>query len=516
MKMLLDIADKYKVDVSCEANELIKILTQNVTVPMVGGFNTGKSSALNAILEQELLPTGNLPEECPPVEISYGENELLLCRHDTMQRVDLCALRDRSVPLGGINAIKLKVKNDFLKSVDNIVLVDLPGYDSGTELHDRWIQNYLLRCYAYILVVAADEPVVKHSIVELLLGYTTPNKPIFVVLTKCDKIPPTELRRCNEYIENTIKTYLPVNKIYIANAEVGVGRSTDRVKSLISQINSLIRLEQVQVLRRYCLGISYLLKTVVENELLTVDLPVPERQRLTEKQNVRFFKLKQGCESTLDELEDNVDKVLSKVRINIKSLTAQLQDPIISLIISSQDVNAFLAGIIPAYINKEVYSTVNPAFLASERSINAHLHLSGLSERFIEFDENDISPRVLVEAMSREEGFMSNVGTYAARINRKIKKEDGIRIVSELILPEIEQHIIGCIERVSARFLQDYIQSVREHVEHVSETKDRIINAISKPKSTDTVVDIEGIKQDLKSLNDYIDNIQTKGEYPTD
>ncbi len=514
MKRLLDVADKYKVDVSSEANELVRVLTQNVTVPLVGGFNTGKSSVVNAILEQELLPVGNLPEECPPVEISYGENELVLCRHDSSHRVDLCALRDRSVPLGGINTIKLSVKNDFFQSIENIVLVDLPGYDSGTELHDRWLQNYLLKCYAYILVVAADEPVVKHSIVELLLGYTTPNKPIFVVLTKCDKIPPSELLRCTEHIENTIKTYLPVEKIHIADTKVGTHRSTEEVKTLLRQINEFIRAEQMQVITRHCLSISYLLKAVVENELLAVDLPVPERHRLTERQNARFAKLKQGCEDSLTELEEGVGTVMSKVRRNIKNLTAQLLDPIFSLIISGQDIRAFLAGIIPAYINKEVYSTVNPVFLSSEQSINSHLHLSGLSERFIEFDENDISPRVLIEAMSKEENFMSIVCAYASKINRKIKKEDGIKIVNELILPEIELHIIGCIDRVSGRFLQDYMQSINEHVERVSEAKNRIVESITQTKANDFGDDIELLKEDLATINDYIDNIIKGDLYP--
>ena len=58
-----------------ELDEQIRKTGERFTVQIVGVFNSGKSSLINAMLGEELLPTGDLPETGVLSELVYGEEK---------------------------------------------------------------------------------------------------------------------------------------------------------------------------------------------------------------------------------------------------------------------------------------------------------------------------------------------------------------------------------------------------------------------------------------------------------
>lgn len=45
-----------------------------ITAPLVGGFSTGKSSLINAVIGEKLLSTKITPETSVPTEITFGKD----------------------------------------------------------------------------------------------------------------------------------------------------------------------------------------------------------------------------------------------------------------------------------------------------------------------------------------------------------------------------------------------------------------------------------------------------------
>ncbi len=509
------IAEKYDIDIFTRSSLTKAELKYSRALPFVGGFNTGKSSVINSVVTGNLLPVGIIPEECPPVEISYGTNALLLHRRDTVQQVDLCALRDRSVSLVGVSPIELKSDSAFLQNIENLMLVDLPGYDSGASLHDRWLRDYLLKCPTYILVISADEPVLKHSVAELLLGYTSPNKPVFCVLTKCDKIPKSELLRCVAHIEDTIKTFLPTQEVYIAKTGLKPKLEIEEFQDLLLRINDYLTTLQGKNQKRHYLFLCQYLKTVIENDLLATLLPLSERQRLSEKYSLRHTRFLQVQDSLLENFDSKIRDGISLVRSNIRALTGELHEPIQSMILTGQDIKVFLSGIIPAYINREVYKELNPVFISFEQSFNSQLELSGLCDRYLEFDEDALPTRVLKEALEKEEVFLKTISDFASRVSRKIKKSDVEKIIAELLLPEIERHIIESTSKVIDAFSLEFKSDANSLSTKASETKERILSGFNEERASCDDEKAAELKADLAILesyiNDAIDDVTLEG-----
>lgn len=157
-----NINDAYKVALSAVTNdsaiarisaakESILNRIQNdafVKVPFVGDFSAGKSSLLNAFLDrQELLPTDITPETAVSYELWYAEDEMLeLWKNNSLAGTyKIEEIKKLNVSPGDI--VKVYLNNGKIKDLNQrgIVLVDMPGVDSGIEAHTSAILNYIIK-----------------------------------------------------------------------------------------------------------------------------------------------------------------------------------------------------------------------------------------------------------------------------------------------------------------------------------------------------------------------------------
>ncbi|MEG2204773.1 MAG: dynamin family protein, partial [Oscillospiraceae bacterium] len=94
----ITIAARYGFEVQdvCEALRSMRSFT--VTVPVIGAFNTGKSSILNALLGSRLLPTGIVATTGVPTELVFGDNGVTVRRNGRDSQAGLGELR------GGLDA----------------------------------------------------------------------------------------------------------------------------------------------------------------------------------------------------------------------------------------------------------------------------------------------------------------------------------------------------------------------------------------------------------------------------
>ena len=74
---VLAVADKYKLPIDKIKQAISEITDFKITVPLIGGFSTGKSSILNTLIDKELLSTGIMPETAVPTELFYGQDNVI-------------------------------------------------------------------------------------------------------------------------------------------------------------------------------------------------------------------------------------------------------------------------------------------------------------------------------------------------------------------------------------------------------------------------------------------------------
>lgn len=160
-----------------------------LNVPFVGSFSSGKTSLINAILNKQLFKAEITPETSIPVELTYSEKEeyIIIKQDNSQQTITEEELKTIQFDITKDKFIIAKVNNDFLKQISEIKLVDMPGFDSGIDNHNKAIDEYIIKSMAYIIVNDAENGTVRKSILDLLNELKMFNMPVYSVVNKADK-----------------------------------------------------------------------------------------------------------------------------------------------------------------------------------------------------------------------------------------------------------------------------------------------------------------------------------------
>ena len=312
-----------------EKDQLLEILkTQSVLkLPVVGGFNAGKSTLLNTILGRDLLPTNITPETAVAYELYYSEEEKL----ETVEHGKVT----NTLPLGDINKITYKpslyvrvfLNNDTIRRFNEkgIVVVDMPGLDSGVEKHNNAIMEYIQDGTVFALIVDCEAGTLTSSAITFLKEIRTYGLKVEVFLSKIEK-KKENISEIQEFITKQAQKYISVDtQVHLLSALQG------NVGEFISFVDSVDSQEYLR--KRFKGQVEGLLMKVITNLQLQITLkntPSTKYQDLIEK-------IKEEKASALDQLkhqmastqplEGSVEDIMDDVRhalLNNASLLANI------------------------------------------------------------------------------------------------------------------------------------------------------------------------------------------------
>ena len=182
-----------------------------VDVAVVGRFKAGKSSFLNSIIGQDVIPVAVLPLTAAVTRLRYGPIDRVIVRHldDTEHEIPLADLaeyvtEDRNPSnIKGVALVDVELMG--LRPYRGIRFVDTPGLGSVFAHNTRTSMEWLPRVGAALLAVSIDQPLSEYDI-ELLkeLGRHTPE--VTILLTKADLVRPDELEQVMRFITQQVVT----------------------------------------------------------------------------------------------------------------------------------------------------------------------------------------------------------------------------------------------------------------------------------------------------------------------
>lgn len=196
IKSVLDELEKVNkaYDISTERIESLKVKIQNakVCIPIIGKFSSGKSALVNTILgySRKILKEDITPETAIPAEIVYTDKEdkiTIITNDGDYKNVLVDEYRRYEADANTVKCARIQLRNSFLKEIHDVMIVDMPGFESGFEIHNKAIDNYLPQSLAYIVTFPADDMIVRSSIGNILKELCLHNMPLCVVITKYDK-----------------------------------------------------------------------------------------------------------------------------------------------------------------------------------------------------------------------------------------------------------------------------------------------------------------------------------------
>ena len=189
-------------------NELTPLIEHfQIRIPFIGGFSSGKSSLLNALLEEPLLSTEVTPETAVAAELRFGKVPRFIGYKGDGQTVAVTRqqIEDNQLQMllpKGWLAIEMPCA--ALADIQQLVLVDMPGWGSGVDAHQRVVDDYASRSLAYAVVVSAEEGTLRDSLRRALLELAIEEKPVVLVVTKAHKRPDGDVANVTRQLTDEI------------------------------------------------------------------------------------------------------------------------------------------------------------------------------------------------------------------------------------------------------------------------------------------------------------------------
>ncbi len=221
--------------------------TDRFYVAVVGQFKRGKSSVINALIGEAVLPTGILPVTAVPVVLRYGPRAVALVRtaSDGAREAAVEELagfiseeHNRENRLG-VESVELLLPCPILER--GLCLVDTPGLGSAFPRTTEAVRAFVPHIDAAIVVTGSDPPLTGDELAAVE-AVSRHSRHLLVVLNKADRATAEEIATAAAFTERMLSERLgrPVEPVLeVSAAEVAQSGPTRDWARLVESLTML-------------------------------------------------------------------------------------------------------------------------------------------------------------------------------------------------------------------------------------------------------------------------------------
>ncbi len=266
---------------------------------VIGQFKRGKTTFINALLGQDLLPTAVIPLTSIITVLRYGEtlSIKIFFENNTAKEIKLDELADYITEKHNpknekkVNYAEILYPSQYLQN--GVQIIDTPGIASIHEHNTEATYQYLPNADAAVFLVSVDPPITQAEF-SLLNDLKNDISKIFFVLNKVDIVNDHDL---NESLRYTKK---------IIEKEVGLENITIFPLSAREALNGKLLEDQEKLDKSGLLPFENALDEFLMNEKgnVLLDMAISKAQNVI-SQEILFTQIKQkSLHTPLEELEE--------------------------------------------------------------------------------------------------------------------------------------------------------------------------------------------------------------------
>ncbi|MBA1334512.1 MAG: Isoniazid inducible protein IniA, dynamin-like protein [Firmicutes bacterium] len=193
--------------------ELDKLEASEFNLMVVGQFKRGKSTLLNYLIGDEILPTGVIPITSIITEIKYGDRPgaYVVFTDGSVREVATDDLpeyvSEERNPENEKNVRIIRVHYPSQNLKNGLVLIDTPGIGSIFKHNTEVAYGHLPQADAVVFVISSDPPISELEI-EFLREVKKFVDKVFIIQNKIDYLDDEQVKTTVEFSERVIKNKL--------------------------------------------------------------------------------------------------------------------------------------------------------------------------------------------------------------------------------------------------------------------------------------------------------------------
>lgn len=489
---IVDEIIKIALNVECP-NEKAESLKQTIRdhellVPVVGEFSAGKSTFLNSFIGRKVLSVSINPETAVATELRYSPEEYAEVIIDKGESFGCrrISIEDAAKVEKDWRCVRFYLNSENLKKIEPLVMVDMPGFDSPRDDHNRAITSYLNRGVHYVVLTSVESGTVTASMKRQIQDIQNMGRTCSFFVSKANLRSECDVKDiCQEVqdqVEDILGESIEVKPLYKdAGAEL---------KKLIDSIDP----EQL-----FCKVFKDAIIQLLDelNSAVTTKIAALKSDREKNKSAIR------DMEAALDKLLKRRDRMLAEARNShfeddIDSITSAASNAVNSEIDRLVDMamHGSSSEVISQEINAVVRSAVLPAInrvakgITEKISTNFQMELQEYQKTFSLFDNPEFVNKVGVAASQMGDmakvaingvASMAQKGAAKVGLNTAYKTVAGIiGIASNVFAPVVEVVLLFLPEILG--FIFGSMSKKQQEQEQRENIRSQILNAIPRIK----------------------------------
>ena len=273
---------------------------------------------------------GQLPQTAIATELKYSDREYAeLFKDNVCTKINLNEIEQYDPDK--YDYVVCHINNEKLKMFKDFVFVDMPGFNSGIERHNKAILRYAGKGNAYVLVIDSDDGEIKGSISDFISGIKNYDNNLAIAISKCDKRTESEISEIADKIQETAQN-LFFNEVNIAkvskmNPEETTAEMVEVINNFDTQsiFNQTVAVDVVSMIDK-CLSALKIKKSglQLDNDEIekAINAKKQAKEKLEHKLQTETGRLNNKMDNSRMEIYQNVQNALNS-NLNDLAVAAQ-------------------------------------------------------------------------------------------------------------------------------------------------------------------------------------------------
>jgi ribosome biogenesis GTPase A len=384
-----------------------KLDEERFVVVVLGEFNHGKSTFINALLGAPLLPAGITPTTAVLSHVSHGpRRSATLVGEDGVRRVidpavlgDWLTVEGNAIGKNNVHHVELTEPVPLLQN--RLTIVDTPGVNDINEQRAEITYGYLPRADAAVFLLDATQILTasERQFLEERILRSTRDRLLFVV-AKADLLSEAELAETLAFARKHLGTIVPEPAVFAVSAKRALAgdRAGSGLDAFVTALGTTVENQRRKLLLDHALADAGRLAAFIRQSLAihrrSLELPLPELEDRITRAKEKLRSGKKVLETAATTVRAETAALKARVRQDLADFTARLRDALVA------DLETVEAEDIRRYLSFFVQDTWKAWTEAEGEMIAAELER--LAETVIQVANENI--RELVEGVSTELG----------------------------------------------------------------------------------------------------------------